>query len=356
MNLSKSFILFIFIILLTKNSFALVGEENKTKVQENNLEFYLPFEDSFSDVKSNAGPTNIGGKFVEGKIGKAVQLNGLGEYIVLQRKFFDQHKDFSVSMWIMPSKSDEEQILLWQGESKEDLSIKSGARMSVSSNGTEITFKMESIVRDLSVKGRIEKDVWSHITLVLRGADSRSPSANLYIDGNLSSSTALNSTLNRNLNSSVIIGAPRLKKFYFKGKIDELHFYSSALSESQAKELFDEGVDCYKNIQCGEDILNEFCFLNLLCKNSTTYICGNPGKNSQCQIFTQNNCAVCELGCENGKCVEKNLPAEIPENDSIEFQRPEIKISIFRKIKCRIFHPFTKGNYLICLNNNKQNS
>ncbi len=330
------------------NSSALYGQLNNSQVQDKNFEFFLPFEGYFTDIQKNAYPKNIGGKFVDGKIGKAVHLNGLGEYIRLQRKFFDQYETLSVSLWIKPEKSEEEQIVLWQGESEEDLSIEKGARLIVSPDGTEVIFKMQENNEELILNSSIEKNSWNHVVITLRNPNSLSPSARLFVDGNLTSSISFDGRLNTDLNTSLFIGRPRAKNYFFKGGIDELRFYSADLSEPQVKLLFDEGVSCYKDSDCGISGKTIFCKNDSLCTKNIYFSCILPGKNSYCQNITKDFCKQCDLNCSEGKCIEKSTPIEIPENNSQIVQQPEASPSFFKKLKCKIFHPFSKEKYLNC--------
>lgn len=306
------------------------------------------FEDNFTDSVGNYNPVESTVNFAEGKIGRAIEFDRSNEYISFPYDFLEESESLTVSLWVYPKTvGNIYQIVLWEGNKEGDgFGPENEAHLSIDYKAKEAQFWMKGKYRDLVVKGNISKDEWNHIAIVLKDLGSTEPLAKIYIDGNMTDIKKIKSALARNYTKPMQIGSPNNRKYPFSGKIDELRIYEEVLTDSQIAGLLREGIACLSDENCGTNSTVNYCWGNFLCTNKTSPLCLNQGKNSRCELEEKTSCAPCEYGCEEASCIIKELEIN---NAEIKTNKINEGYSFFRKLKCKLFHPFNDGQYSLCL-------
>lgn len=353
----KKFIRVLLFLVLILPTLYIITTEVKQKspsgfvVLDQSLLASYSFEDNFFDLTDKTTTENFGSSFSEGKKGRAIQLDGSNDYVSFSKNFIEDNKDLTISIWIYPEEStDQYQIVFWEGAAEANgFGPQPEAHLSVDYKVQKVEFWASSFFDSLRLSGSIKEKEWSHIVVSLKDMDTDEAFTRLYIDGNLSDEKEMNYSLIRNYTKPLRVGRPGTSNHKFSGKLDELRIYSSVLTDGQIRDLFEEGVECRKDIQCQGSNSTNYCIESFQCINTTTATCISPGKNSRCEISSKVLCNPCEFGCLNGNCVENEnkVNEEIP--PAVETLPEEKKISFFGKTKCRIFHFFSKEKREACL-------
>ncbi|MDO6818430.1 LamG-like jellyroll fold domain-containing protein [Zobellia sp. 1_MG-2023] len=164
---------------------------------------------------------------VSGQIEGALWFDGSDDHIRLPNLDDNLQEGFSVSAWVNPSNAEGS----YQGIVG---STTSGGFMMFVNRG-KLGFKVttQENRRKLISKGIIKNDVWQMVTCTYDGSDMR-----WYINGENVHSEALSGTLkDRNV---AWIGWSGWGKEYFKGGIDAVRLFSTALTKQQVLSLFEE--------------------------------------------------------------------------------------------------------------------
>lgn len=338
-------------------------------VQGGDLVHHLKFENNIDDEMNNSKPLLYGPKFIEGVVDRALQFNGGGDYMRIFQPFFEKHNAFSVSLWIKPKgKTPDIQMILWQGKGDGgDSATQDEARLNLNEEGDEVIFRMTTTGHPLLVNGSVKKNEWNHVVVIVKNTQYQNFSADLYINGNFTRHHELNqSMLLMEYNKTLFIGKPEANSRYFKGSLDEIRFYKTYLSEKEIAELYQEGIRCSTNDECGSETETRFCEGKELCLNTTLPYCANPGSpDSSCGVVSKVLCNECNNSCLNETCMlveimpeEKNTTTT--QNDSRENtgsfseklaqqQNQSEGPSFWKKIKCRVFHPLSRERYNSCI-------
>jgi len=326
-------------------------------VSEDDIVYFYKFEDNLEDETETSKPQKFGGEFIDGKIGRALRFRG-GEYVRTFERYFDKHDDLSLSLWLMPEGTTlRHQMIIWQGdEGSGGYEATDEAILSLNPDGDVLTFRMMGFPNDLMVNSAVSKDVWSSVVVTVRNLDTSSPTANLYLNGVLVSSNTTDNGVPRNQTATMNIAKPGANRMYFKGSIDELIFYNKAITEEEISGIFQEGVKCSSDIDCGGNSTETYCIGNESCTNHTTVICVNPGlPSSFCSNQSEIICEDCPHGCENGSCLEFNgtaLGGGFNLNPSKD-DDPDIlnrgQAGFFKKVWCWLINPSDKSGYQSCL-------
>ena len=310
------------------------------------------FENNFTDSAGGYDSAIYTVGFSEGKIGKAADFNRINDYISLPRDFLEDPETLTLALWVYPKEAGNVyQIVLWEGNKDGNgFGPEDEAHLAIDYKIKEAQFWMKGRYSDLILKGNISKENWYHLSVVLKDLSTTEPIAKLYIDGTLADMEKIENRLSRNYTKPMQIGSPNNREYPFSGKIDELRIYDEALTDSQIAGLFEEGIVCRSEQDCDQSETINYCWGNFFCTNTTTPLCFNPGKDSRCETEQKTFCTPCEYGCEDSKCIIRELKNETSNETKI---KPEIKAdsnySFFRKLKCRFFNPLNSAQYTGCL-------
>jgi hypothetical protein len=180
---------------------------------------------------TNSGAT---GARVPGKIGKAVQLSGNGEYVSLPSGIVSGLHDFTISAWVNPSANSAWSRLFDFGTGTSNymfLTLSAGGgplrfAVTTSGNGAE---------QQLTAPGNLPLNTWSHVAVTLSGS-----TGTLYINGqpvatnaNMTLNPAALGTTNQNwIGRSQFGGDP-----FLAATVDDFNIYDHALSAADIATL-----------------------------------------------------------------------------------------------------------------------
>jgi hypothetical protein len=181
-----------------------------------------------SSGNKNDGKLVGGPKWVDGKVTKALDFDGVGSYVDIPNSESLNSATFTIVLWFKPSQ------LRIQG-----LADKTPApqwRIFMNSPAGNIEFdalpgEIANITTPAAVVGR-----WDHIAATY---DSASKTAKVYFNGTLSQQAA---GVNMNNTSGVNINLSSPESTRLNGVIDEVAFFNVALEAADIQTLMDKGL------------------------------------------------------------------------------------------------------------------
>jgi len=183
---------------------------------------------------SSAATLNADATWAEGKLGNAVKLNGINDYVSLPAGILENIEDFTIAAWVkLEATSTWSRIF--------DFGSGTGANMFLTPRSSADTLRFAITTsgaggeQQINSGQRLTKDVWQHIA-VTRSGDI----AILYMDG---VEVARNSNLTLKPSdlgptTGNYIGKSQYEDPYLKGLVDDFRIYSRALSASEIPALF----------------------------------------------------------------------------------------------------------------------
>ncbi|HEX5192630.1 MAG TPA: arabinofuranosidase catalytic domain-containing protein [Solirubrobacteraceae bacterium] len=173
------------------------------------------------------------GPRVPGKIGKALQLNGDGEYAQLPNGIVSGLHDFTISTWVNPSANLPWSRIFDFGTGTGDFMF-----MTLSAGGGPLIFSDTNpagVVQTLFAPGQLPLNTWSHVAVTLSGT-----TGTLYIDGkavdtntNMTTTPAdLGVTTQNWIGHSQFVADP-----FLDATVDDFQIYSRALSAGEIAAL-----------------------------------------------------------------------------------------------------------------------
>src|SRR3989344_2629140 len=193
---------------------------------------YYTFDDNVNDsAGSNNGTASGSPTYTDGKIGKAISLDGSSYANIASTP--TPGSEITISAWIKPSSPSG--TIIYRGDSSYRISY----RFSVSSGKLRYAFSTSpgsnpdvTAISNGSII--VDGSAWTFVTTTYSSTDG---SVKLYIngvaDGTASRTGAINSTP-----AITNIGADNPAGNYFSGSIDDLRIYSRALTPSEITELY----------------------------------------------------------------------------------------------------------------------
>jgi prepilin-type N-terminal cleavage/methylation domain-containing protein len=194
----------------------------------------------FNHVGLAQGGFNVPADFVDGVMARAIELNGVSEYIGLNndywRAVFNDNTDWTISAWVKPAAYVDSSIV---GQ-RYSTSVILGMR-----NTGKLFFGVDDIRRESSSALTLGK--WQHVTVTYTNPEHE---AVLYIDGEIvySGVTYDGSGIGSGDNNLAIgwqmrndPGMPT----YFNGSIDDVRIYSKAFNLAQIQKLYAESAQKY---------------------------------------------------------------------------------------------------------------
>lgn len=196
----------------------------KEPVEENTyptdgLVSYFNFDDNLTDQAGSTptGTNNGGASFIEGKAGKAISLNGSGQYIEFPRKTFRSGNNVSVSLWFKRTGNAGLYFLICN-----DFGIfthsEGYAGIAISVPDTD------------NAHGTISQDEWTHLVGTYDGTNIKA-----YINGVLKETKSWPgdiSGVDENLKVGMFFNE------YWSGSVDDLFIYNKVLSQAEVDQLF----------------------------------------------------------------------------------------------------------------------
>ena len=210
----KNKILVIVALLLALNISCKKDPVEVIKYPTDGLVSYFNFDNNLKDKLGNTPDgTNYGNTaFTEGKIGKAITLNGTDQYIEFARKTFKNGNEVSVSLWLKRSGG--------------GLYMVDCDDFGVFAQDTEAGLAI-SLPSTNSAKGTITKNVWAHLVGTYDGKNIK-----VYINGVLAETKKHAGNIMGN-DQNLQLGKT------WGGSIDDLFIYNKVLSQAEVNQLFD---------------------------------------------------------------------------------------------------------------------
>lgn len=290
---------------------------------------YYKFDgNALDETLNNNDGTVQGATPTEGKIGQALEFDGVNDYINIGSITGYSSSTATISAWIYPKSSSTHKVI-WSNldddnnglflfmqltDNKLSVNGEEGGHSSVSTGGTET----------------IQLDQWTHVVLTL---DSNNYKAKIYINGILVSSTNyLDTTANTHY-----IGTYNSNILFFKGKIDEVRIYNKALTDTEVQTLYEytgepECIPECTGKECGDDGCEGSCgdcLINYECEYGKCVCipdcvgkeCGDNGCAGWCGYCSGGSSCIediCVPDCGNGVCDEDEDAYICPEDCIIE--------------------------------------
>jgi hypothetical protein len=195
------------------------------------LQAHYEFEGTFSDSSGNARHGTAMGNptFVAGKVGQAINLRGLNDYVVITGyKGILGANAFSISAWIKTTLPEEQQIVLYGTDA----------------DGQRCEFRVDDTgdVRIGNGAGQVQsRNVvadggWHHVAATIKeNATNSSSDVRIYVDGQDDTQESTDpDAFNLVADWDVTIGyRPSRDDRFFMGEIDDVRIYDRALSQEE---------------------------------------------------------------------------------------------------------------------------
>ncbi len=197
---------------------------------ESGLIGYWDFEDDLIDKSGNGNngvPMN-GPTYVVGKIGKAMEFDGLDDYVSVSdtNNLLDvgSSGSVSISFWINSNVwSTIQRNLVCKGDGPYNYCVY------VDSSGANLYLNTANIVNPLIT------NMWQHVVIVYNNGNTE-----FYIDGGVEGSVS--GVIGSANNNQLYIGWNNVLGQYFNGAIDELRIYNRELSIDEINGLYEQGA------------------------------------------------------------------------------------------------------------------
>jgi hypothetical protein len=169
---------------------------------------------------------------VVGKVGNALNFDGVDDYVRLPTTFIQKLSEFSISMWINPTANTTWARIFDFGQDTNNY------MMMTVSNGTALTFEIRSgiTVQAVPASKLLPLGTWSQLTVTLTNN-----TLTIYLNGvaiGKSTTVSLRPYNLGNVVSSNFLGKSMFTADpYFSGKMDEVRFYNYAMSATEINAL-----------------------------------------------------------------------------------------------------------------------
>ncbi|HTQ52678.1 MAG TPA: LamG domain-containing protein [Candidatus Acidoferrales bacterium] len=205
---------------------------------------------AYDQTGTNNGTWNGSVNYTNGEVGQAFKFDGVSSYVQISNSAsLNPPGPFSIEGWIYPTLDGSQKIIskwgdqgVWSDNRSYNLATIPGLGLSFAisdlaneENGTFQTFN--------SSNGVLTLNAWNHVAATY---DSSSGIRCMYVNGAIiASMTNAPVSVYGGIAPLTIGGwarAPGVSQFYFQGLIDEISFYSRALSAGEIQAIFNAGA------------------------------------------------------------------------------------------------------------------
>ncbi len=182
-----------------------------------------PFSDTTSSVDATCVTTSCP-ITATGKVGKALDFTGTGNrFLKTTVGSYNADDNYTIAFWMKPETNANRDVMvhigdLWIGRTNTNLEI-------------ELKSGTSSIV------GTLILNAWNHVVLVKEGTNA----ARTYVNGTLSN-TQVNTGASK-IAGETFIGTHTLGSFQYKGLLDEVSIYNTALTDAEVQTMYSVGAD-----------------------------------------------------------------------------------------------------------------
>ncbi|MDR1810295.1 MAG: sulfatase-like hydrolase/transferase [Prevotella sp.] len=250
--------------------FDIYGNNQQT---QDDLVFYYPFDNTFSDESDNAYPLTPSASvptFAEGKYSAALSLNGNGQYLDLDAAgvLDPSITPHTFAMWLYNSATATvndppetsgfyEEVAISQKDNAGTGRLAVFAAYDAADPAkSTYTNLYGGSARNATSLGAFERNNWTHVALV---SDPATQTVKWYINGVLDNTVVASAAFEPTL-GGYRIGAHKNNKCYWTGLIDELYLFRTALSDEDIVKLrdntyLDEGTSIRENKYYGWNVV-----------------------------------------------------------------------------------------------------
>ena len=193
------------------------------------------------DAKGSNGGTLSGGntadKSITGKINKALDFDGIGDYVTLDNVLTIGSSDNTITAWVKPINS-ASRIGVILGNYAGDATKQSN--WEIYSNG-KLRVYWNMGAPDLSGTADVADGTWHHVAVVRNKTDDK---FYFYVDGESDAISSGVNTAGDDVTFTTVhkIGADQAADHaHFQGAIDDLRIYDRALTGSEILEIYNRG-------------------------------------------------------------------------------------------------------------------
>jgi hypothetical protein len=187
----------------------------------------LPFEINADDYSSNDNDGTIyGATFTTGKVGRALQFDGINDYVKVEENFGTSFNSFSVEAWVnLKNIATQHKYILERDDTHFYISIMPGKK---------VRFRHSDLTNGATETepNAIEFDEWTHIAVVYNGTKTY-----IYVNGQLKKEQDNTGSISFSATEPLYIGSSKYALSYpdrtWNGSIDEIRIYNYALSAEQ---------------------------------------------------------------------------------------------------------------------------
>ena len=166
---------------------------------------------------------------------RSVYFNGTVDFIDIENKLNLNASEFTISAWINRESGSNNTSIL----SKRDFLYTEGYDFKINALGRfEATWKNGIFLQSLSSSVEIPEDEWHQVAIIYK-----SGVATLYIDGIEDTSTTLSSPTSTNQYAYIGAAAKNTPTAYFKGNIDEVRIWDTALTQTQLQYIMNQEIE-----------------------------------------------------------------------------------------------------------------
>ena len=190
-------------------------------------------KDSSHAFKGNNGKLVGKPKWVKGRKGGALQLNGGNQYVSLGDILQGSYKEITIACWVKHGQSQ------WQNIMERSIWDKSdGIGLMMDYNETSVSFGHYGL-GDVKSIANVQDDRWHHVAGTMRQSGSDCVYS-IYVDGKLDN-TATNATGLTPTENGWAIGARYDGTWSYRGLIEDVRIYDRALPASEIQAIYREG-------------------------------------------------------------------------------------------------------------------
>lgn len=221
----------VFLCLIIAVSMALLTQSVMAGTES--IVLYLPFDegsgDTTKDLSGNGNNGTIkGAKWVEGKIGKALEFDGKSQVVIPDSASLSQEKEITVMAWVFMNKNASGELaIVSKGKwAANDLPYE----LTVTPSGSIFWQMYDDAGRDGCSPPSPAVGEWHHIAGTYDGKKFVG-----YVDGEMKEEFSYVGKIPVNTADVTIGKRSKAEECYFNGSIDEVAIFASALSDEDIK-------------------------------------------------------------------------------------------------------------------------
>jgi len=231
-----------------------------------------------SSGNKHDGTINGGVAWSSGVNGKALNLDGVDDYVQVKHKAGLSPSKFTYALWVKIDKLPSVDVDLMAKRSTQD---NSPTLILFNTGEIWLHWEVSKTNYDLKSKTKLLPGTWYHLVATYNGS-----AAKIYINAAPTNSSAVTASPPTSNTDDITLGTGLNKKYFFNGQLDDVRIYDAALAPGQIKLLYNTAPSCSDGVLNGHE---------------TDIDCGGPWCNKcadakKCSLVTD---------CLSGECTNK---------------------------------------------------